>query len=248
MKLEYINGVRITKLIHEMTPLEAAIQNYSNQAAIYHQHKALLANTLGETEKQRMDREADLKKEFKHLESQRRFSEAIIDVQVQVELYQAQNRKRPGETLDDARARMNRMKNEIHHPTQTLAKYMCAAGRPKPSPKHTSHHIAPGKGRTKAAYRARLHMHSLSIGSNDPDNGIWLIRLKADKGHWSMPHAQSHLEIHTNNYESWVARHITSATDESTGRVKLRHIRNLLQSGKQPKEVTMPPDENWKGL
>ena len=125
---------------------------------------------------------------------------------------------------------------------------MCAAGRPKPSPKHTPHHIAPGKDRTKAAYRARLHMHSLGIGVNDPDNGLWMIRLKANKGHWSMPEARSHLEIHTNNYESWIARHITSATDESTGRAKLRHLRNLLQNGNQPKEVTMPPDENWKGL
>jgi len=246
--MEYDHGIRVTPLVHEMTPLESAIQNYSNTAKSYHKKNNALAAIKGESSKERIAREANMKKEFSHLESERRLAEVIVDVQSQVEEYKARNRKRPGETIADARSRGNRMKNEKHHPTETLAKYMRADGRPKPSPKHTPHHIVPGKGRTKAVYRARIRLHTLGVGINDPDNGVWLVRLKKDKGHWSMPDSNSHLEIHTKNYEGWVERHINLAQNESLARNKLTYLRLLLQNGEQPKNVTMPPDENWKGL
>lgn len=140
------------------------------------------------------------------------------------------------------------MEIEKHHPTKLLANYMRAAGRPKPSPKHTAHHIVPGKGRTISTYRARIALHALGIGINDPDNGVWMIRYKKSKGHSSMPNAKRHLEIHTNNYEGWILRHIVLVETETQAREKLKSLRLILQHGTQPKEVTMPPDENWKGL
>lgn len=44
--MEYDHGVRITPLSHELSPLEAAIQNYDNKASPYHQNKAPLVATL----------------------------------------------------------------------------------------------------------------------------------------------------------------------------------------------------------
>lgn len=246
--MDYDHGIRVTPLIHELSPLEKAIHNYSNKAKTYHKKKSLLAVVIGETEKERIDRESQLKKELMHLDTERRLTEAIIDVQAQLEEYKRQNNPQTGETKNATLSRIKRMQNEKHHPTDTLAKYMRAEGRPKPSPKHTPHHIIPGKGRTKAIYRARIRLHTLGIGINDPHNGVWLIRLKKDKGHWSMPESSSHLEMHTKNYEGWVERHINLARTTHSAYNKLNYLCLLLESGTQPKNITMPPDNNWKGL
>lgn len=246
--MEYDHGKRLTPMTHELSPLEAAIHRYSNKAREFHQHHNLLATVIGETEKQREIRDAARELEFKHLETELRLAAATTDAQSQVELYQAKNRKRPGESIAEAAERGKRMSNEKHHPSKVLANYMRAVGRPPPSPKHTPHHIVPGKGRTKEVYRSRLRLHTLGVGINDPDNGAWLVRLKKDKGHWSMPDSKSHLEIHTINYEGWVGRHISLAQSESAARNQLQLLRLKLQSGKQPKNVTMPPDPEWKEL
>lgn len=65
---------------------------------------------------------------------------------------------------------------EEHHPTEKLAKFLRAAGEPKPTSYHEAHHIVCGKGRyrQRLTYAARLRMHSFGIGINDPTNGVWL--------------------------------------------------------------------------
>ncbi len=246
--MEYKHGIRITPLLHELSPLEAAIQNYSNKAKDFYAKKASSPPIQNETKKERLAREHELALALKHLETERLMTETIVDVQAQIELYREQNRKRPGESREQTRNRISKLGKEKHHPTDLLSGYMRAVGRPKPSTKHTPHHIVPGKGRTKAVYRARIRLHALGIGINDPDNGVWLIRLKENKGHWSMPDSNSHLEIHTKNYEGWIERHINLTNTEQKARHKLKFLRLLLQNGTQPKNITMPPDENWKGL
>ncbi|WP_423838739.1 AHH domain-containing protein [Thalassolituus oleivorans] len=73
------------------------------------------------------------------------------------------------------------MSLEKHHPTQVLGRFMRAAGRPKPRPNFCAHHLVQGKGQTRFAYRARIHMHFNDIRINDPDNGAWMPRNKRDK-------------------------------------------------------------------
>jgi hypothetical protein len=58
---------------------------------------------------------------------------------------------------------------------------------------------------------------------------------------------KSHLEIHTHNYEKWVFSSTKIAVDEGSMRASLRRVRLLLESGKQPDKVTMPPDDSWGG-
>lgn len=124
---------------------------------------------------------------------------------------------------------------------------MRADGRPQPSSQHTAHHIIPGKGKTKLASRARLHIHRNGLRINDPDNGTWLVRKKSDTPHWSMPNSLGHLEYHTHNYEIWIYESIRFGRDEQSVRAKLSLIGRMLQEGNQPKHVTLPPDENWNG-
>jgi A nuclease family of the HNH/ENDO VII superfamily with conserved AHH len=136
---------------------------------------------------------------------------------------------------------------EDHHPTNELAIFLQADGRPKPSPKHTAHHIVAGKGKTESSANSRIELHLHNIRINDPDNGVWMLMNKKDKGHWSMPSANAHLEIHTHNYELWVYQRILSAFGEQEARAVLRQIAKLLHEGKQPAKCTMPPDKSWCG-
>ncbi|MCL6272211.1 hypothetical protein M3P05_20015, partial [Sansalvadorimonas sp. 2012CJ34-2] len=66
--------------------------------------------------------------------------------------------------------------------------------------------------------------------------------------HWSIPDANSHLEIHTHNYEGWVFRRLLAVDDRDEAIRALNLIGKLLQDGNQPPEVTMPPDDSWSGV
>ena len=124
---------------------------------------------------------------------------------------------------------------------------MKADGRPRPSLQHVAHHIVPGKGKTKTAALARLHIHRFGVRINDPDNGVWLVKNKMDTPHWSMPSAKSHLSIHTHNYETWVYNSVRITRSEQEARNKLCVLGKMLEYGTQPKQVTMPPDTGWNG-
>lgn len=243
--MEFVNGVRVTPHYHELSPLEAAIVNFERHAKSYHRNKRKV-NKGTETPEQRAQREAELATALKHLQQERRLAMVTIEVQAQLEAYRDQLRSKTGGRAD-RKANRDSMRNEKHHPTYVLAKYMRADGRPQPSPNHTAHHIIPGRGKTAFAAQARVNLHMCDIRINDPVNGAWMVRRRRDKGHWSMPAAKSHSEVHTHNYEKWVFNNTQMAMDEMTMRASLRRLRLLLETGKQPEKVTMPPDEGWNG-
>jgi S-adenosylmethionine/arginine decarboxylase-like enzyme len=236
MKIDYVNGQRVTPLPHELSPLDAAIERYAEQAREYYKNEKSLDKSLT-----RQQRDEKLKTALHHLELERMRTEAIIEVQTQLAEYQAFGRESRGAS---GRALLSA---EAHHPTKILAKYMRASGKPMPSSKHTPHHIVLGKGKTNAAGLARLHIHRYGIRINDPDNAAWLVKDKKDVPHWSMPNAKSHLTIHTHNYETWVLQSIRVGRSEAALRQKLNLLGKMLQHGDQPKHVTLPPDENWSG-
>ncbi len=236
--MEYEHGQRLTPLYHEMTPLEAAIERYSKQVSEYYKNN----KTLTSAEARKAKQEA-----LKHLEQERRLAEIIVDVQTDLENYRASGRAATLGTRSEVNEKQIGLGLEKHHPTYYLAKYMRADGRPQPSSKHTAHHIIPGKGKTKLANRARLHMHRYGLRINDPDNGAWLVRKKSDTPHWSMPKSSGHLAYHTHNYEIWIYESIRVGRNEQAVRAKLGLLGQMLQDGNQPKQVTLPPDESWDG-
>ena len=138
-------------------------------------------------------------------------------------------------------------REEKHHPTKKLASNLRASGRPRPSQNHTAHHVVLGKGRTQGMADARLLMFLYKIRINDPDNGTWLPRAKKDKGHWSMPNAPAHSEIHGYNYETWVTALTQTAMNERAFRAALLRIRSLLRDGRQPLQVTQQKKTDWDG-
>jgi|GEM_PF-584619 len=246
--MNYLHGKRLNPLPHEMTRFEQALERLSQAANEYHTKKAKASLLSGETAEQKTARLEELNADLKHLQRELRFTEVIGEVETRLEEYRLTSRRGDGDTRADSKIKRQLMESEMYHPTEALEQFMRADGRPKPSSKHTAHHIAPGKGKTIFAARARARLHFHGVRINDADNGAWMLTYIKDKGHWSMPTANAHREIHTKNYEGWVYRIVNAGMDEQGVRSGLRRIADLLESGKQPVEVTMSPDESWSGV
>jgi hypothetical protein len=243
--MEYDHGVRVTQELYEMSPLERAITDFENTAKDHFNKPAQIPRE--ETPAQKADREKSSKEALAYLAQERRKALTIISVQAGLEKYRSQL------TADKDASRAQRkdlrqlMHEENHHPTDVLAKFMRADGRPQPSPRFTAHHIVQGKGKTENAAKARVNLHFYNVRINDPDNGVWMPRTKADKGHWAMPSAAAHSQIHTHNYETWVNASVQDVSGEAMLRARLVRVRSLLRDGKQPQQVTQKPDAKWNG-
>ena len=147
-----------------------------------------------ETPEQRTSREKELSGALAHLHSERRRIKNQAQIEERLEVYRQRG-------LEVAAEDPEALLKEKHHPTKVLGRHMRAVGRARPSKRHSPHHIIEGKGKQSATSDTRLLLHIFGIRINDPDNGVWLPMHKADKGHWSMPKAPAHSEIHTYNYE-----------------------------------------------
>ncbi|MGF1725252.1 AHH domain-containing protein [Photobacterium nomapromontoriensis] len=144
----------------------------------------------------------------------------------------------------------NELKKEPHHPTTVLSRNLTAIGEPKPSTIHDPHHIVMGTGRFRKMQMmlARLNLHVFGIGINDPINGVWLPRTKADKGHWASPLAPAHKEIHRYNYETWITSLLSNdSLPESVYVNRLRSIKNKLKTGTYPTQIIEKKTLEWKG-
>jgi hypothetical protein len=235
MEFEVEKGCRTALLAHEMTPLDLAIAQFEKQAKAYYSKKR---QAPPENPDERLKRENELARALEHLKTERRKVAVLAQIQVRLAEYQGWGRKKaddnPFELLE-----------EKHHPTTVLAGNMRADGRPQPSQRHSPHHIVQGKGKHPRTPDVRLNLHLYGIRINDPDNGVWMPRTKADKGHWSMPSAPAHSEIHTFNYETWINFLLSTLEGEEVIRSALVRIRILLRDGNQPKQVTATKDPNW---
>ena len=147
MKLEYRHGVRISKLVHEMSPLEAAIHQYEEMAKKHYSKASDKKTTLTDKE-----RKAKLKEALSFLELERGRLNTIADVQGQLDQYREAGMQAVNGVEIAQRSAMSMMRSEKHHPTKVLEEFMRAEGQTKPSIKHTAHHIVPGRGETQSAY------------------------------------------------------------------------------------------------
>ncbi len=245
--MDYLHGKRITPLHHEMTPFERRLAEFDKACRKFHKAKADAAKTNGENPAEKKARIDDMNSELEHLKRERRFVETMAVIQAGLDNYRDALRVTRNDTNETKAGKRKALHGEAHHGTEVLEELMRADGRPKPSPKHTAHHLIAGRGKTPFTNLARIQLHLHNLRINDPDNGVWMFRLKEQAGHWSMPNAKSHGEIHTYNYEFWVLTNISAASNEAMMRTALRKLRGMLESGTQPKHVTMPPDKTWNG-
>lgn len=235
--MEFQNGKRTFYRFDEMSPLDRAIANYERKARAYFEQADKLENAPPDLREKRKQELTAIKK---HLENERRLMMAIADVQAGLDAYRSYGREATegsGQSRSAAMAIRQNLLEEDHHPTGILELFMRAVPNPKPSGQHTAHHIAPGKGKTKYAYRARVRLHTAGVRINDPDNGVWLPRKSSYTPHWSMPEALGHLQYHTNGYERWISDKLETKFGETFVRLELRIISKLLQENKLPPEA-----------
>ncbi|WP_444997491.1 AHH domain-containing protein [Aliikangiella sp. IMCC44359] len=161
------------------------------------------------------------------LDHQRMHAFSMADAQAQLDTYRKNVRNANSKTL----------LQEEHHPTEILELYMRVAGKPKPDCYCTAHHIVPGKGKLKINYLTRVHLHINAIGINDPDNGVYLPKRKADTPHWNMPNSKGHKEYHTHGYELFVNQRVTAKNTEQGIRQTLQMIGKMLQENNLPKQA-----------
>lgn len=223
-------------------PLEYAIYELEQKAKAYHDKLARNA-PADETPEQKLAREQSRQKDWNHLQEQRRKIEVLADLQDKLDNYREENKSK-------SRSDLNK---ENHHTkrNKVLMDHLTAICEPKPSKNHDAHHIIPGKGQYQQARirRARLNLHLHGIGINDPINGVWLPRTKADKGHWATPKAPAHGEIHRFNYETWIADLISlPGLSELTLTSRLREVKTMLRDGGYPDQIVMPKDTEWTAL
>lgn len=220
------------------SPLEMAIFNFEQQAKQHHKLKVKDINNLSVTESANFQKK--LESDLEHLQRERDRLTLLASLQAQVESYREKNLKAPPTQLLE----------EEHHPTEKLAEHLRAVGEPKPSDRHDAHHIIPGKGRwrQKPLITARLNLHLHGVGINDPFNGVWLPRNKADRGHWATPKAPAHKEIHRFNYETWIVSKFANSTlPKSAFLANLRGVKQVLKYGGFPDKIVAPKDANWSG-
>lgn len=216
------------------TALEMAIYNYELKAQAYHNAKGQNAT------KQELAR---LEADYLHLQKEKKRIKSVVVAQTALDAY----RNKCGlASADD-------LLEEGHHPTGDLAKYLFAVGEPKPSNLHEAHHIISGEGRYNkvAIMDARLNLHLVGIGINDPHNGIWLINFVKNKAiDWSTPDAPPHRKIHRFNYETWIGAALgeNMATDKTVFLNKLRNTKMLIRTGMLPARIFEKKDELWKGI
>lgn len=239
MKLEYLHGQRITKLIHEMTPLEMAIHSYEEAARRTLNRYETLAksHSANDTTKTEVVRKKELAECLGFLELERLKLEKIADVQGQLAAYRESAMASTRGTAKDRDQALRRLNAEKHHPTGYLEAFMRAEGIPKPSAKHTAHHIVPGKGKDPVINgRTRLHLHRFGIGINDPANGVYLVHSDEFTPHWSMPLSRGHKKYHTKLYETWVSNRVRALRDIDSIKTQLQIIGRILQQN-EPKDI-----------
>lgn len=236
--IDYDHGIRISAEVWELSPLDLSIQQYETRCRDYHYRKIKKPN---ETQEARTDRLNKLKENKAYLDLEKNRIMSMIFLDGPLELYRSEHKQLA------KKAKRQKYKEEEHHPTAVLEGNLRLAGRAKPSPRFTAHHLVEGQGKLPVTKQARLLLARYDIRINDPDNGVWMPISECDRGHWAMPKATPHSQIHTHNYERWVFGQVQLLQSEKEIRQKLSILRAHLKNGTQPDKVTTKSDKRWDG-
>lgn len=214
--------------------LELAIYNFELKAKAYYDTKQKSDDSEQLTKR--------LIQDYNHLQREKKRIESVAIAQSHLQQYRNDNEKLNADEL----------LQEPHHPTAKLGKFLFATGEPKPTPHHEAHHIIAGKGRylQPKMLAARLNMHLIGVGINDPFNGTWLINFERNKEFdWATQDAPIHRKLHRKNYESWISNNLGAAKGYSKAQflTKLRSIKQHIKTGTIPSSI-FSNAELWKGL
>lgn len=119
------------------------------------------------------------------------------------------------------------------HSSQRLGKFLRADGHPRPAARWDAHHIISGSHQSGAG--AREILADLEVRIDDPDNGCWMPKTKADARPTIYPNAIGHNRIHRRLYYHWIQGTISVMNTDGQIRAFLNTVRmQLLQGNIKP--------------
>jgi hypothetical protein len=123
---------------------------------------------------------------------------------------------------------------ELHSSTR-LGMLLRADGHPRPAARWEAHHIVSGGHPEAMQSRTILADDEIKIRIDDPDNGCWMPKTKADARPSIYPNAIGHNRIHRELYYSWIQNSIAMMTTPGEVRAFLNRVRlQLLQGNIRP--------------
>lgn len=121
------------------------------------------------------------------------------------------------------------------HSSKRLGDFLRADGHPRPAARWDAHHIVSGKHVDAMQSRALLADEDIQIRIDDPDNGCWMPKTKADARPTIYPNAIGHNRIHRELYYQWIYNAIFSMSSSGQVRAFLNTVRmQLLQGNIKP--------------
>lgn len=119
------------------------------------------------------------------------------------------------------------------HSSNRLGYLLRADGHPRPAARWEAHHII--SGNHADAVSARLVLADIEMRIDDPDNGCWLPKTKADARPTIYPNAIGHNRIHRRRYYAWIYSVIGLMSTAGQVKAFLNTVRaQLLQGNIKP--------------
>lgn len=121
------------------------------------------------------------------------------------------------------------------HSSKRLGDFLRADGYPRPAARWEAHHIVSGNHPDAMQSRAILADDEIQIRIDDPDNGCWMPKTKADARPTIYPNAIGHNRIHRELYYLWIENSIGLMATSGQVRAFLNTVRmQLLQGNIKP--------------
>ncbi|KEQ17076.1 AHH domain-containing protein [Endozoicomonas numazuensis] len=114
-----------------------------------------------------------------------------------------------------------------------------ASGIPRPGARWEAHHIVSAEHQEAIGARLIIAEDDIAIRIDDPDNGAWMPKTKADARPTIYPNAIGHNRIHRQLYYRWIENAITMMDDDLQVRSFLNTVRTQLLHGNISDEMKL---------
>ena len=125
------------------------------------------------------------------------------------------------------------------HSSTLLGNFLRATHMPRPGARWEAHHIVSGGHRDAEEARTVLASDDIKIRIDDPDNGCWMPKTKADARPTIYPNAIGHNRIHRQRYYRWIFNTILPMTNAGMVRAFLLTVRAQLLQGNIKDELLL---------
>lgn len=125
------------------------------------------------------------------------------------------------------------------HSSKLLGEFMRAMLMPRPGARWEAHHIISGKHPEAEDSRTVLASSLLKLRIDDPANGCWMPKMKADARPTRFPNAIGHNRIHRERYYNWIYDRIVLINDLGLLKASLNTVRQQLLQGNIKEEMIL---------